>query len=83
MGPLEDRFPIPQSRSQMGQIVQWIEAQVVMLLFWSAIFLPLGYLALLVTRVHSSENLVLFLVLVGLHIVALIGGHPYHRSIDS
>lgn len=67
----------------MGQIVRWIESQVVMLLFWSAILLPMIYLSLLITQIHSNEKLVVFLALVGLHLVALIGGHAYRRPINS
>lgn len=67
----------------MGQIVRRIRAQVVALLFWSAIILPVLYLFLLIMQVDSGEMLVIFLALVGLHLIALIGGHPHRRTIDS
>lgn len=78
MDLFKDRFEIRQSRSAMGEIVRWIREQVVMLLYWSAILLPVIYLPLLFTRIQSGEKLVLFLALVGLHLVALIGGQ-FHR----
>lgn len=83
MGLIERRFETPEPRSAMGQVVRWIESQVTMLLFWSAILLPVLYLSLAVTQINSSEKLVLFLSLVGLQLIALIGGHPYRRPIDS
>lgn len=48
--------------------------------YWSAILLPLIYLPLLVSRIETTQELVVFLVLVGLHIVALIGGRSYRRT---
>lgn len=83
MNLLEGLVKVPQYRSAIGQIVQWIESQVVVLLFWSAILLPVSYLPLLITRLHSSEKLALFVVLIGLHFIALIGGHAYRRPIHS
>lgn len=83
MDLLENRFEILENRSAIGQIVWRIKAQVVMLLFWSAILLPILYISLLITGIRSSGKLDLFLVLVGLHLVTLIGGHPYRRATDS
>lgn len=83
MDLLEGRFESPHYRSAVGQIVRRIESQVVMLLFWIAVLLPVVYLSLLVTPIQSSEKLVLFFVLFGLHLIALIGGHSYRRSINS
>lgn len=51
-----------------------------MVFYWSAILLPLLYLPLLVTRIETTQELSLFLMLVGLHIVALVGGRSYQRT---
>lgn len=82
MNLLEGRFEIRESRSIIEQIGRRIKAQAVMLLYWSAILLPVIYLSLLITRIHSVEKLVLFLALVGLHLIALIGGKSHRRTID-
>lgn len=77
MDLLEGFLKVQQSRLASGEIVRRIRAQVVMLLYWSAILLPVIYLPLLFTRIQSGEKLVLFLSLVGLHLVALIGGQNH------
>lgn len=45
--------------------------------FWLAILLPVLYLPLLVSGIDSLQGLALFVGIVGLHVLALIGGHPY------
>ena len=48
--------------------------------FWGAIALPSVYLPLLVFGVDSTEELTTFLLLFGLHLVALFGGRRYRRA---
>lgn len=48
--------------------------------FWSAIALPMVYLPLLATGVHTVDGLFLFLGLLGLHVLALIGGQGHARA---
>jgi len=48
--------------------------------FWGAIALPSVYLPLLVFGVDSTEGLTTFLLLFGLHLVALFGGRRYRRA---
>lgn len=67
----------------LGQIVRTIKSQVEGLLFWSAILLTVIYPFLFIMQIYPGEALVLFFALVGLHIIALIGGHPHRRKIDS
>lgn len=50
------------------------------LAFWSAIALPALYLPLLLTGLSTVPDLVLFLSLFGLHLVALVGGQSYRRD---
>ena len=50
------------------------------LAFWSAIALPALYLPLLLTGLSTVPDLVLFLGLFGLHLVALVGGRSYRRD---
>lgn len=83
MDLIENRLEFPQCRPALGQLVRWLKAQVVMVLFWSAILLPVAYLSLLVTRLHSTEKLLLFLALIGLHSIALIAGHSHRSGADS
>lgn len=45
--------------------------------FWAAIALPAVYLPLLATGIESARGLALFLGLFGLHVVALVAGHPH------
>jgi hypothetical protein len=45
--------------------------------FWSAIALPLLYVPLLAAGIGSTQDLLLFLGLFALHLVALFGGRSY------
>lgn len=45
--------------------------------FWSAIVLPALYLPLLFAGLDSTAELVAFLFLLGLHVVALVVGHSH------
>lgn len=45
--------------------------------FWSAIALPLLYVPLLAAGLGSTQDLLLFLGLFALHLVALFGGRSY------
>lgn len=45
--------------------------------FWIAIGLPLLYVPLLAAGLHSSQDLLLFLGLFALHLVALFGGRSH------
>lgn len=47
--------------------------------FWGAIALPSVYLPLLVAGIDTTGGLVTFLLLFGLHVVALVGGRRYDR----
>jgi hypothetical protein len=50
------------------------------LAFWLAIVLPALYLPLLVAGIQSTDGLVTFLGLLGLHLVALVGGRRYRTA---
>lgn len=45
--------------------------------FWSAIALPLLYVPLLAAGLGTTQDLLLFLGLFVLHVIALIGGRSY------
>lgn len=47
--------------------------------FWGAIALPAVYLPLLATGIDTSGGLLTFLLLFGVHVLALIGGRRYRR----
>lgn len=46
--------------------------------FWAAIGLPAMYVTLLVSGIASSSELLVFPVLFGLHLLALLGGRNHH-----
>lgn len=48
--------------------------------FWLAIALPAIYLPLLITGLSTVPDLVTFLGLFALHVVALVGGRSYRRD---
>lgn len=52
-------------------------------MYWSAILLPVLYIPILLTRLHTTEELLLFLGLFGLHVVALIGGRSYRPEANT
>lgn len=51
-----------------------------MIAFWIAIGLPLLYLPLLFSGIENQTELLLFLGLLGFHIVALIRGQDYREK---
>ena len=57
-----------------------LAAPISALAFWSAIALPALYLPLLFTGLSTVPDLVLFLGLFGLHLVALVGGQSYRSD---
>ncbi len=61
----------------------WFRTVFVRVMYWSAILLPVVYIPLLLMRLHTTEELLLFLVLFGLHVVALIGGRSYRREANT
>lgn len=59
---------------------RWIRTPAAAIAFYGAIMLPTVYLSLLITGLNTREELLLFLGLFGLHIVALLGGHSYRTA---
>lgn len=70
----------PRSPTAATVASWWFRSVFVRVMYWSAILLPVIYIPLLLTRLHTTEELLLFLVLFGLHVVALIGGRSYRRD---
>lgn len=60
--------------------IQQIAAPLAMLSFWAAIGIPALYIPLFVLGIDSMGDLVVFLGLFGLHLLALIGGRSYHHT---
>lgn len=48
------------------------------LLFWSAIVLPLLYLPLIATGLHTQTDVLRLVALLILHVVALLGSHSHN-----
>lgn len=57
-----------------------IAAPLAMLSFWAAIAIPAIYLPLFVLGIDTTGELLVFLALFGLHLLALIGGRYHRRS---
>jgi len=70
---------IPIPRPAPWRVSRWIKSKVEVLMYWSAIVLPMLYLSLLLTRIQTARKFHLFLALVGLHIVALVVGRSHRR----
>jgi 4-amino-4-deoxy-L-arabinose transferase-like glycosyltransferase len=67
----------------MSTATWWLRSAIVRAMYWSAILLPVIYIPLLLTRLHTTDELLLFLVLFGLHIVTLIGGRSHRREVNT
>lgn len=48
--------------------------------FWSAIALPALYLPLLIVGIESTDGLMVFLGLYGLHVLSLLGGRRHYDN---
>lgn len=64
----------------LSRIGQMLLAPLELLGFWSAIALPALYLPLLVTGLDGTSELLSFLALLGLHLVALVIGRSYRTT---
>ena len=56
---------------------RWLSTPVTAIAFYGAIALPAVYLPLLVAGIETTDGLVTFLGLLGLHLAALVGGRSY------
>lgn len=66
-----------RARTDQPTLVSRFNSRLSALAFWSAIVLPVFYLALLVTRITTKSELLLFVGLIGLHVVTLVVGHTF------
>lgn len=68
--------------ADLHSVSAWRQASTFLsfLSFWAAITLPAVYLPLLVTRLDTPQELVVFMGLFLLHVVALLGGQHYRAS---
>lgn len=62
-------------------LVGRIRRRLVWLSFWSAVFLPVFYVPLLLVGTGTTRELLL--VLIGVHVLALLGGRTYHGKLRS
>lgn len=77
--PTEGRL----TRAETGLLIErWIRRPLSALAFWSAITLPVLYLPLLATGPDTTGDLITFLALLGLHVLALIGGRNHNRELE-
>lgn len=65
--------PSPDRHLLVGELSEPLSA----VAFWGAIALPLLYVPLLAAGLGTTQDLVLFLGLFALHLVALFGGRSY------
>ena len=71
-----DRPALPR---RMNSPLRLLTAPLSALAFWSAIALPALYVPLMIAGIESTRGLLVFLGLIGLHLLALFGGRS-HRS---
>lgn len=70
---LSNDQPSPERRLLVSSLSEPLSA----VAFWSAIALPLLYVPLLAAGLATTQDLLLFLGLFGLHVTALFGGRSY------
>ena len=73
---------LPRVRVAPERSLRWLRARSATFLYWLAIFLPLVYLPLLVSGIETPHGLRTFLVLLGVHLIALVGGRSHLRHVD-
>lgn len=69
--------------ARIPPVVHGLKTGVLSAVFWSAIVLPAIYLPLLIVGLETTQTALLFVGLVGLHLLTVICGHSYRRSADS
>lgn len=69
-----DRPALPR---RIDSPLRLLTAPLSALSFWSAIALPALYVPLMVAGIDTTRGLLLFLGLIGLHLLALFGGRSY------
>ena len=88
---MADAEPLHEHRTPIGsaggestgdglQAARSLIAPLSALSFWLAIALPALYLPLFVTGLESTNELLTFLGLFGLHLLALFGGRTHRRA---
>lgn len=77
--PPDDRSTRVES---IALIERWVREPLTVLSFWSAITLPVLYIPLFVSGLNSTTELEFLLGLLGLHVLALIGGRTYNREMN-
>ena len=73
---------IPRIRIVPVRSLRWLRARSATFLYWVAILLPLVYLPLLVNGIETAHGLRTFLLLLGVHLVALVGGRSHLRDVE-
>jgi hypothetical protein len=66
-----------QSSRERRLVVSSLSEPLSAVAFWSAIALPLLYVPLLAAGLATTQDLLLFLGLFGIHVIALFGGRSY------
>lgn len=61
---------------------RWIRRPVSTISFWGAIALPLLYLPLFYVGIDTTDELVAFLGLFGVHVLALVAGRHHRQDRD-
>lgn len=69
-----------ESRNESLFAARTLTAPLSALAFWLAIALPALYLPLFVTGLESTSELLIFLGLFALHLLALFGGRSHRRT---
>lgn len=78
-----DERPLWIATATKQYLITPIVASVEMVAFWTAIALPFLYVPLLLTRLETWGEVVVFIGLFVLNVVALVAGHRYKTESDT
>lgn len=79
--PASELAPAPHAADLVGRAVA-VPRSLSALAFWASIALPGVYLPLLAAGIDTTDGLGTFLLLFGLHVLALVMGRRHRRHAD-
>lgn len=80
MSSITDTLPeLPTDSSDAPFLLDRLSSPVTAVAFWLAVAMPIGYVSLLVTGIGNGRELLLFLGLIAIHLIALRAGAS-HRA---
>lgn len=74
--------PDVSRRPSGGVLPRSLRSSLAAVSFWAAIVLPLLYVPVVLAGIETTDGVLVFLGLVGLHLAALVGGRTYRSGPD-